>query len=420
MAIEFNRTRFSKSDLLEIQRDLTLTVTSNNGASSTRDYIFDFDKDNIRLPFAYGRKFAGPPEPFDVDGPANGFEGELRDQQKIISGKALQTLSESGSVIVSAFTGAGKTVTSLQIACVLGKKTLIMTNKKMLISQWEESINKFCPSMPVQVLVPKKTIKCPTTRFFIVNPINIPKFPKEFFNDMDTLIVDELHQIMSKKSLRNFFHVYPSYLIGLSATPIRYDSYDKCITIFFGTRQVGVELMKKHHVYTIKTGYMPPMISTPNGLDWNAVLDGQSMDADRNLLICDIISKLSSRNWLVLVKRVVHAENLATILNQRGIPCELLVGNKREYDRNCKVLIGTIFKVGVGFDNPNIDALFVATDIQAYFIQSLGRCMRRPDVRPIIVDLVDAATPLVKHFRERLKVYRDHGGAVRELNLDTI
>ena len=96
------------------------------------------------------------------------------------------------------------------------------------------------------------------------------------------------------------------------------------------------------------------------------------------------------------------------------------MAQKNQYDKNCRsVLIGTVSKVGVGFDNPNIDALFVATDLQAYFIQTLGRCMRRPDVKPIIVDLIDNNTSLIKHFKERLKVYREHGGKVKALKLDT-
>lgn len=415
MAIELKRTNISKSDLLQMQKNLTITVTSTNGRSEKKDYMFDCDREYVRVPFAYD---LGPRTPVHVGEVAADFAGQLREQQMDIATEALASLSETGSVIISAFTGAGKTVTSLYLAAVLGKKTLILTNKKMLIDQWEESIKRFCPSMSVQVVVPKKTIKNPTTRFFIVNPLNIPKFPREFFRDMQVMIVDELHQIVSPKILRSFFHVFPQFVIGLSATPIRYDSYDRCIPMFFGKKQINIPLMKNHRVYTIKTGYVPPIVSTPQGLDWNAVLDGQATNADRNRLICNVLANMSSRHWLVLVKRVVHAENLAAILNGKGIPCELLVGIKKDYDRNCRVLIGTTSKVGVGFDNPNIDALFVATDLQAYFIQSLGRCMRRPDVSPIIVDLIDSFGPLVKHFRERLKVYMEHGGVVKELKYE--
>ena len=419
MALELKRTNLGRSDLLEIQQNLTIRVLSANGKSEHKDYIFEHDKDSVRVPFAYEGAIVRPRPPKIDRNKAEGFTGQLREQQLDMATEALNTLEQDGCVIISAFTGAGKTVTALYLAAVLNRKTMIMTNKKMLIDQWEESIRKFCPTLSVQILVPRKTVKDPNTRFVIANPINVPKFSRDFFDDVQVLIVDELHQIVSPKVLRSFFHIFPHFVIGLSATPIRYDSYDRCIPMFFGKRQISIKLMKNHRVFTIKTGYVPPIITTPQGLDWNAVLDGQATDVARNNLICDVLVKLANRHWLVLVKRVVHAENIAAILGTKGIPCQLLIGNKNHYDRNCGIIIGTVSKVGVGFDNQNIDALFVATDLKAYFIQTLGRCMRRPDVNPIIVDLVDSFNPLIKHFKERLKVYREHGGVVKELKLDT-
>lgn len=419
MSIELKRSNLDKTRLQKIQNDLTIKVVFANGKSEKKDYIFDHDKESVRVPFAYDPSIVRN-RPIIQRGSADGFVGQLREQQIEMATEAIDTLSETGCVIISAFTGAGKTITALYLASVIGRKTMIMTNKKMLIDQWEESIKKFCPSMSAQVLVPRKTVKDPTARFFIANPINVPKFPRTFFDDIQVLIVDELHQIVSPKSLRSFFYTLPHFVIGLSATPFRYDSYDQCIPMFFGKRQIDIQLMKHHRVFTIETGYVPPKIITPQGnLDWNAVLDGQATDPNRNKLICDVINKLYTRYWLVLVKRVAHAESIADILRQRGLQCEVLVGTKSHYDKNCRVLIGTVSKVGVGFDNPNIDALFVATDLQAYFIQTLGRCMRRPDVKPIIVDLIDNNASLLKHFKERLKVYREHGGKVKALNLDT-
>lgn len=421
MSIQIAKSELSKPELRTIQKDLTLNVVIKCQGGKTitkKDLILDFDKDTLRIPFAYGRKYIVEPEPFDIKAEAKGFDGELREQQINIATKSLYMLAENGSVIISACTGAGKTVTSIYIATVLQRKTLILTNKTMLINQWAESIKKFCPTLTCQILKPKKTIKDPNATFFIANPINIPKFSKEFYNDIDVVIMDELHQLISPKGLRNLFYLQPSFLIGLSATPIRYDSYDECIPMFFGTRHVGLKLLKYHTVYTIKTNYKPPVVISPTlGLDWNAVLDGQANDMERNNLVCDIIEKLPNRNWLVLVKRIRHAELLEKILNSKGISCELLIRSKQEYDKETKVLIGTVSKVGVGFDNPKIDSLIVAADLKAYFIQSLGRCMRNPEVKPIVVDLIDDFSPLVKNYKEREKVYKEHGGTIKELEI---
>lgn len=421
MSIQIAKNELSKSELRTIQKDLTLNVITNCRGRKTitkNDLILDFDKEYIRIPFAYGRKYVVEPDPLDIKADAKGFAGKLREQQINIATKSLYMLAESGSVIISACTGAGKTVTSIYIATVLQKKTLILTNKIMLIEQWAESIKKFCPDLIYQILRPKKTIKDPNATFFIANPINIPKFSKEFYNDIDVVIMDELHQLISPKGLRHLFYLQPSFLIGLSATPIRYDSYDECIPMFLGPRHVGLKLLKHHTVYTIKTNYRPPVIINPAlGLDWNAVLDGQANDRQRNELVCDVIEKLLNRNWLILVKRVKQAELLEEILTNKGISCELLIRSKQEYDRDAKVLIGTVSKVGVGFDNPKIDSLLVAADLKAYFVQSLGRCMRKPEVKPIVVDLIDDFNPLVKNYKEREKVYKEHGGTIKELEI---
>ncbi len=39
--------------------------------------------------------------------------------------------------------------------------------------------------------------------------------------------------------------------------------------------------------------------------------------------------------------------------------------------------------------------------------------MRKDDVNPIIFDLVDNNKTLQKHYSERLKVYKKHGGIVK-------
>lgn len=421
MSIQIPRSELSKAELRKIQKDLTLDVVTTRKGRKTvtkNDYIFDFDQDTVRVPFAYGKKYVEEPEPLNIKATPGGFKGELREQQINIATRSLYMLAENGSVIISACTGAGKTVTAIYISLVLRKKTLILTNKVMLINQWIEAINKFCPDKSCQVLRPKKTIKDPDATFFIANPINLPKFGKDFYADIDVVILDELHQLISPKGLRHLFQLHPSFLIGLSATPIRYDSYDECIQLFFGTRHVGLKLLKYHTVYTIKTNYRPPVVLTPSmGLDWNAVLDGQAHNPERNELVCDVLEKLPKRNWLVLVKRVKQAELLEEILTKRGIECELLVRNKQDYNRDAKVLIGTVSKVGVGFDNPKIDSLLVAADLKAYFVQSLGRCMRRPEVKPIVVDLIDDFNPLVKNYKEREKVYKEHGGTIKKLEI---
>jgi len=79
-------------------------------------------------------------------------------------------------------------------------------------------------------------------------------------------------------------------------------------------------------------------------------------------------------------------------------------------------LVGTTSKCGTGFDFPKLDCLILASDIQQYYIQALGRVLRRPDVEPIVFDLVDENHILRLHFESRVEVYKRIGGKIVNYN----
>jgi superfamily II DNA or RNA helicase len=383
------------------------------------DHIYEKRGKIICLPFSYGNTNFRNPVTVNIntDSPPN-FKGELRQHQNLLVEKTVPLLATTGSAILSAYTGAGKTITAIYIACMLRQKTLVITNKLVLIDQWQQAIKQFVPDASVQYITnPKKYIKNDNATFFLINPLNIPKIPLDVFNDMETVIIDELHQVITPKLCKNLFCVTPTFLIGLSATPYRPDPYNKAIGFFFGDKIVGTKLQKKHKVYTLKTKFIPNSVSTPQGLNWNEVLQSQALDEKRNKLIVNAISLFPDRVWLILVKRIVHAELLVEQFTKAGLECETLLRDKVTYNRDAKILIGTTSKIGVGFDHAAIDALLIATDIKEYFIQFLGRCMRRPEVEPIVIDIVDNFRPLIKNYKEREKVYKAHGGIIKQIDI---
>ena len=417
MSVKFDLTQLPKKIAREVVKKATVKIITEYTGNSFNVKIYKILARNIFIPFALGKRYE-PLVDLDISAEPSGFLGTLRDHQVVIAKEALEILKRTNSVIISAFTGMGKTIVSLYLACVLGYKTLIITNRNMLVGQWKDSVTNFCPGLSVQHIKPTNPEMKPEARFLIVNPSSIHKFPVGFFNDIKLVIVDELHQIISPNILKELFNLLPFFVIGLSATPYRNDGYNACIALFFGTNMVGPTLFRKHDVYVANTSFTPdPCQDTETGGEyWGRVLNEQAENVDRNALICSILQKLPERHWLVLVKRIMHATLLKEMLTLRGIECELLVGNITEYDRNARIIIGTVSKVGVGYDNPNIDALFVAADIKAYFIQSLGRCMRKQETKPIVIDLIDCDGNLCAHYKAREAVYKKHGGNIKKLN----
>lgn len=423
MSVTIKLSDLSMAEKKMVQNDLRIEHKVGRNKSSTKvvlDSMFDFnvEMDSLTIPFWYAKsKFQNAQETtFDPD---DGFffDGTLRPHQHDIIAKSLPILMTEGCVIISAYTGAGKTVTAIKLACILKKKTLIICNKIIIIQQWVDTIKRFVPSARVQVINSKTGLKDEEASFFVINAINISKMDADFYSDMDFVIIDELHQIITPKLSKNLFFIKPKLMVGLSATPYRSDGYNAAIDWFFGKKVVGNKLYKAHKVFCINTRFIPEIVSTPQGLDWNRVLTSQATNDKRNELIVDVVSKFSNRTWLILVKRLIHAELLGEILKERKIPYETLLGDKIVFDKTCKVLIGTTSKIGVGFDHAAIDSLLIATDVKEYFVQFLGRCMRRPDVEPIVVDIVDNFKPLIKNFNNRLATYKEHGGIVKTITM---
>jgi superfamily II DNA or RNA helicase len=74
------------------------------------------------------------------------FDGVLRSsvQEEAVE-KATAQLRSHGGGILSSKTGFGKTVISLNVACAMGLKTMVVVHKQFLADQWEDRIRKFVP-----------------------------------------------------------------------------------------------------------------------------------------------------------------------------------------------------------------------------------------------------------------------------------
>jgi len=249
----------------------------------------------------------------------------------------------------------------------------------------------------------------------------VEKMGKTFFSDIGTVIVDEAHLIMAETLSRCLQWVHPRYLIGLTATPYRMDGLNSLLDMYFGKYKIARTLWREHIAYKVSTGFKPTVEQTAKGrVNWGIVLDSQANDEERNELIIKLLKYYSKRNFLVLTKRVSQGEYLLKRLEEEGEDVTSLLGSNQEYEVSSRILVGTSSKIGVGFDHPKLDALLLAGDVEQYFFQYLGRVFRTKDVKPIIVDLVDDYSLLTKHFNTRRKIYQDHGGEVKNFDMNLL
>ena len=404
----------------KISKDLELRLENKFGPAQVK-YIhpFSIDGNNIKLPFAYAIQILNlkRPERTLFSAVAIPFKGSLREEQIVVEKEAVSRLSAKGSVMISCGTGFGKTATSIRLSTTIRMKTLIVVNKLVLIPQWEESIKKFCPGATIQCLTTRSTLE--NVDYYIINAQNIEKMGKNYFKDIGLCIVDEVHLIVAESLSRCLQYVYPRYLIGLSATPYRPDGLDQLLDLYFGDYKIVRKLYCPHTVYRLNTGFTPKVEKTRDGkVDWGSILAEQGSNQERNDLICRIINSHHQRTFLVLVKRVDQGKYLVNKLKAGGNSVTDLIGSQQEFDPKARILVGTCQKVGVGFDHPLLDTLLLATDIEEYFIQYLGRVFRRKDANPMIFDLVDTNPILLRHFKTRQKIYQECGGTITTLNVE--
>jgi superfamily II DNA or RNA helicase len=401
----------------QIHEDLTIKLEDNKyarGAPPRYVYAYSLKDEHLSLPFAYAYRTLKLSRPKRDQFPQMNkkFEGTLREEQEVVRIEAIKHLEKTGSTVISCFCGFGKTIGAINIACTIKFKTLIIVHKIILMKQWEESINTFCPSAVVQKLTPGSVMKC--ADFYIINAINAVKRSSADYTSIGTVIVDETHLIMAETLSKSLEQVHPRYLIALSATPYRADGLNKLIELYFGLNKIVRKLNRPHTVYKVSTGFIPEFeLSVTGKVNWNTILDSQAFNHERNEMIMDIITCHPDRTFLVLVKRVAQGLYLTEELKKRGETVSSLLGKTQTFDPESRILVGTNSKIGTGFDHPKLDALLLAADVESYFIQYLGRPMRTKLVVPLIFDLVDKNSILEKHYGTRRAEYLECGGTIK-------
>lgn len=337
---------------------------------------------------------------------------QLRDHQKKIFDQVIIHMSKEHTALLALHVGFGKSILAMALANKIRLQTIIITHRVLLSKQWQESLQKWCPRHIVEIFNPKKKIS--KFDFLICTVLNVPKIDIEISRKIGFVIVDECHLISTIQFSKSLNYIQPRYMIGLSATPYRKDGMDKLMNMYFGEKRFTRELKMKHVVYKIETSFEPKIqLNRNNELDWNYILEQQCNHEERNKMIIRICKLYLDRKILILCKRVAQGDILFSMAKSENLSVTSLIGNQNEFEKDANILIATVQKAGVGFSHDVLDALILASDVEEYYIQYLGRVARRPDTQPIIFDIVDKNKTLKAHFRTRKKVYEEIGGHVQ-------
>ncbi len=358
------------------------------------------------------------------------FYGELDKEQKAACRKILK--SEIG--ILVAPSGMGKTVMAIHAIAKRKTNTLILVHRKPLMEQWRLQLTSFLGInlKDIGQIGAGKNKSNGMLDIAMIQSMERKGAVDDRIIDYGFVIVDECHHISAVSFERVLMHTKAKYILGLTATPFRKDGHQPIIHMQCGPiryqRRQGDALREISRYYVIPrmTEFSYEWNEESNIYDlWPKLID----DEKRNQLIVNDVLKAAQngRFPIILTERRAHLDMLAEMLNEKIEYLIVLSGGVKSKRRKeileklsqapsdkKKAILATGAYIGEGFDNPQLDTLFITMPIsfKGKVIQYAGRLHRKhkgkTDVR--IYDYVDKNVSVLRRMHEkRLKTYRTMG-----------
>jgi superfamily II DNA or RNA helicase/HKD family nuclease len=236
---------------------------------------------------------------------------------------------------------------------------------------------------------------------------DVTAMPRNAFN---ILVVDEFHHAAAKTYRTLLEHLTPKELLGLTATPERTDGFD--VQSYFGGRTavelrlwdaLSDDLLCPFHYFGIADG------TDLAGLDWkrgryddhqlSELYTGNSKRARIVLReVRDKITDVNKMRALGFCVSVAHAEYMAQVFSEAGIPAKAVSGQTSTADREQALKdlrsrrVNALFAADLfneGLDLPEVDTvLFLRpTESPTVFLQQLGRGLRQASGKPVLTAL---------------------------------
>ena len=250
----------------------------------------------------------------------------------------------------------------------------------------------------------------------------------------DVIVIDEFHHAQATTYRRITDHLQPQELLGLTATPERADGTD--VRSFFDGRvaaelrlwdALSADLLCPFHYFGVADGVDLTQVQWSKGMYDQGTLSGVYTGNDARARIVlkqvhDKVADVHSMRALGFCVSILHAEYMARVFNEAGIPSLTVTsgpGTANRADALSRLAareINAIFTVDVfneGVDIPSVDTvLFLRpTESATVFLQQLGRGLRRAPDKPVLT-----AIDFVGHQRKEFRFdtrYRAITGATK-------
>jgi superfamily II DNA or RNA helicase len=339
--------------------------------------------------------------------------------------QAHSQLLKYGTTTLNVYTGAGKTVmVAYLLACLsmVNQTAIIFLTNTTLIEQWKDTFSKFTtasvwvvgeafPDRPVNVII------CMNERF--------KKLPSSFVSGIGVVVYDEAHTFCTEGRKNCLLGITPTFVIAASATMHRPDDMIGMMHAVVGEHAVVEISQKPFKVYKYNTGIVIPIVKNAMGkVDYSKVISAQVESDERNGLVCNLVEQHSADKILIMCKYKKHVETLHSLLKERGKSVDTMFGTKKSYS-DSQILIGTINKIGTGFDEKaackdfngvRINVLILTCSIKSLGLleQVVGRSFRSD--APQVYYLIDHNSIVQNHWRGAVKWFKSRNGVIQEID----
>lgn len=349
------------------------------------------------------------------------FQGELRDYQIGPAQEAYTQLFTYGTTTLGLPPGFGKTIVGVWLWYLTKYAGIVFVHRDTIARQWIKSFTKCVPELEGKIWFVGETSLTPGT----IPPVTIcldgriDQVPEYVRKAIGTAIFDEFHLLCTPdRAPRGAMNgnparigcllaLEPRYVIAETATLERDDGMHAMAHCIVGTHGVFRVSTQPYAVLSIETGIFVEEKKTSWGTSFDGICKGLSASQERNLMIVDIILSNPHRKTIILTRLAPHVELLQQYLTHYGVKCATLYRSKSTYS-DSPVLIGTVPKVGTGFDEENAcedfqghkaDVLILAHSVKKWqlFEQLRGRVMRSD--APIVIWFNDKNQMIRRHLR---------------------
>lgn len=321
------------------------------------------------------------------------------------------TLDDNHRFLLGDYKVTHNTIMGALLAHRFGFITMVYCNRQQIAKQWFKTFAKCHVGYEswiwyVGETPPPKEGSIPP--FIICMDKRYKSVPEYIIKSVGTLIIDEAHLFCTPSQVEYLLKCSPRYIIAETATLVRDDGMHSMIQSIVGTHGIFMVSEEPYDFYSIKTGIEVDLVKNSFGTNYDLLCKSLAANEERNNMIVNIVKNNLHRKFIILTRLTDHVEILERIFIATGISAGTLYGSKNTYS-DSPVLIGTMPKMGTGFDEENAcdnfrgkksSVLILAMSVKKWqqYEQFRGRAMRSK--YPIVIWLNDSNNTTKRHLGE--------------------